>query len=216
MKMKIISLVTISIFLLSCNQTKINLPGLEGRSKKSSEKKGNSVEDIAAIHIIPLGKVEEKIIEDIVRGLTDFYHKKIVVEKPVPLDTRLLATSKKRYSGDSILKRFNSSTNTVVVTEVDIVTPKKGVTNEWGVFGLGFRPGTVCVISSSRLKKNASPKIFTERLQKVSIHEVGHNLGLDHCTKDPECMMNAAKGTVKQVDLEKIMFCKNCTLFIGL
>jgi len=161
-------------------------------------------------------KYRKKIVVDIVRGLTDFYHKKIIVEKPVPLDAHLLAASKKRYSGDSILKRFNSSTNTLVVSEVDIVTPKKGVTNEWGVFGLGFRPGTVCVISSYRLKKDASPKLFTERLQKVSIHEVGHNLGLEHCTKDPECMMNAAKGTIKQVDLEKIMFCKNCSRIIGL
>jgi archaemetzincin len=67
-----------------------------------------------------------------------------------------------------------------------------------------------------RLKKNASPKLLTERLQKVSIHEVGHNLGLDHCTKNSECMMSAANGTIKQVDLEKIMFCDNCRNIIGI
>jgi archaemetzincin len=79
-----------------------------------------------------------------------------------------------------------------------------------------LRPGKVCVISSFKLKQNANAKLLADRLQKVAIHEVGHNLGLYHCKKDPECLMNDAGGTIKQVDNEKFMFCENCKKLIGM
>ena len=216
MIMKKLLLITISIFLFSCNQSKSDSNVKQPSFINNLLQRTKSINKIDTIHILPFGNVNKSVVDDVVKELTDFYHKEVVVEKSTPLDNKLLAASKSRFSADSILKRFKSSKNILVITEVDIVTPKKGVTNEWGIFGLGFRPGTVCVVSSFRLKRNASPKLFTERLHKVSIHEVGHNLGLHHCTKDPECMMSAANGTIKQVDHEKIMFCDNCRNIIGI
>ena len=211
-----ILLIILSVFLFSCNQSESNSNVQQPSFINNLLQKKKSINKIDTIHILPFGKVKKSLIDDVANGLTDFYHKEIVVEKSIPLDNKLLAASKTRFSADSMLKRFKSSKNILVITEVDIVTPKKNVTNEFGIFGLGFRPGTVCVVSSFRLKRNASPRLFTERLQKVSIHEVGHNLGLHHCTKDPECMMSAANGSIKQVDHEKIMFCDNCRNLIGI
>ena len=96
------------------------------------------------------------------------------------------------------------------MTEKDIAHKKSNDFPEWGVFGLGFRPGTTCVVSTFRLKKNVSNRKFLERLKKVALHEIGHNLGLEHCTNNKECMMTSASGTVKQVDKEKIWFCSKC------
>ena len=211
-----ILLIILSVFLFSCNQSESNSNVQQPTFINKLLQKNKSINKIDTIHILPLGNVKKSVIDDVVKGLMDFYHKEIVIEKSIPLDNKLLAASKTRFSADSILKRFKSSKNILVITEVDIVTPKKNVTNEFGIFGLGYRPGTVCVVSSFRLKRNASPRLFTERLHKVSIHEVGHNLGLDHCTKDPECMMSAANGTIKQVDYEKIIFCDNCRNLIGI
>ena len=73
-----------------------------------------------------------------------------------------------------------------------------------------YRPGSTCVISIFRLKKNVSKAKLLDRLKKVALHEIGHNLGLEHCTNNKQCMMTSASGTVKQVDKEKIWFCKKC------
>lgn len=213
--MKIL-LIALGVFLFSCNQIEKNSPGQQKINLIPWIKKSSSISKLNTIHIVTLGTVKKSVINDVVNGLTDFYHKEVIIEKSIPLDNKLLAASKTRFSADSILKRFKSSKNILVITEVDIVHPKEKVTNEFGIFGLGFRPGSVCVVSSFRLKRNASPKLFTERLHKVSIHEVGHNLGLHHCTKNPECMMSAANGTIKQVDHEKMMFCDNCRNIIGI
>ena len=204
------------MFLFSCNQSESDSNVKQPSFINNLLQRTKSINKIDTIHILPLGNVKKSVIDDVVKGLMDFYHKEVVVEKSIPLENKLLAASKKRFSADSILKRFKSSKNILVITEVDIVHPKEKVTNEFGIFGLGFRPGSVCVVSSFRLKRNASPKLFTERLHKVSIHEVGHNLGLDHCTKDPECMISAANGTIKQVDHEKMMFCDYCRNIIGI
>lgn len=50
----------------------------------------------------------------------------------------------------------------------------------------------------------------SERLEKRAHHEIGHNLRLDHCTNNKECMMNDANVTIKQVDAEKMWFCEIC------
>ncbi len=227
MKNKLITLFLVFvqlIYLLSCQQNKIKQPVKTMRDEKFAGKLG-------VIHIIPLGKVRKQLIEDVIDGLQSFYHQEIILENPVLLTEDLLAPSKTRYNANAILNKFNSTKNILIITEKDIVTfkdikqaekfynaPVKGITKEWGIFGLGLRPGNVCVISAfaKRLGKNATTKVLRERLQKVAIHEIGHNKGLDHCTKNAKCLMHAADGKISQVDHEKMFFCDNCRKIIGI
>ena len=212
------------IYLLSCQQNKIKQP-----SRTIREEKG--VGNLGAIHIIPLGKVRKDLIKEVIDGLQNFYHQEIIVESTALLTEDLLSPSKTRYNANEILNKFNSTKNILIITEKDISTfkgikqpekfynaPVKGITKEWGIFGLGLRPGNVCVISTyeKRLGKNSTPRLLKERLQKIAIHEVGHNKGLEHCNKNKECLMHAADGSIKQVDHEKLFFCDNCRKTIGI
>ena len=162
------------------------------------------------IYIQPLGDVNQEYMDYIKTSVKNFYGYDCVIKSKLNLTTDILAGSKTRYEARKILKKYNSKENVLLITEKDIAHRKSSDFPEWGVFGLGFRPGKTCVISTFRLKKNVSNGKFLERLKKVALHEIGHNLGLEHCTNNKECMMTSASGTVKQVDNERIWFCSKC------
>jgi len=167
------------------------------------------------IFIQPLGDVSPNITNLIAKSISDFYGFKTEILKPVKPTDDLYAPSKTKYSANKILTKFNGSDNKMIITNYDIST-KKGNIKEWGILGLGLRPGNTCVVSTFRMKKNVSNNKFQERLIKVALHEVGHNLGLKHCEYDKKCLMNDAKGTIKTVDNEKIWICSKCTQEINL
>jgi archaemetzincin len=162
------------------------------------------------IYIQPLGKVDSDYLNYIKKSVIDFYGYNCIIKTEIDLTNDILSGSKTRYDANKILEKYNSNSNLVLITEKDIAYKKSSQYPEWGVFGLGLRPGKVCVISTFRLRKNVSKEKMLVRLKKVALHEIGHNLGLSHCTNHRECMMNDADGTIKQVDKERIWFCEKC------
>jgi len=88
------------------------------------------------------------------------------------------------------------------LTSKDISTTK-GNTKDFGIMGLGFCPGTACVVSTYRLRG----KNRMEKFRKVTLHELAHTEGLSHCP-DPHCYMRDAKG--KDYLDEEIDFCEGC------
>ena len=164
------------------------------------------------ICIQPLGHVDKGEISLVKSAVERFYHYKCIVKPALGLTNDILADSKTRYEANRILAKYTSPTITLILTEKDIAikNPERDV-NEWGVFGQGQMPGTTCVISTLRLKRNASNQLFQNRLIKVCLHEIGHNLGLEHCTSgDQRCLMNDSKGAVKTVDGEEFFLCAKC------
>lgn len=168
------------------------------------------------IQILPLGDVRIEYINEIKSAVKKFYGYDCVVLQRVEPTSDILARSKKRYDADKILEKYNSKEYRIIITEKDIATENEArKSKEWGIFGMGYWPGTTCVVSTERLRKKGGKlvphELFMERLGKIALHEIGHNLGLDHCKNDPRCMMNDAKGTIEQVDRERIWFCDRCT-----
>jgi archaemetzincin len=167
------------------------------------------------VYIQPLGEVSDISLTIVKNSIEKFYGYKCVVRPKISFSDDLLAKSKTRYNASKILKKFDSNKNLLIITEADIAKKHRGF-DEYGILGLGYRPGKTCVVSTFRMKRKVSKEKFQDRLTKVSIHEVGHNLGLDHCEYDRKCLMNDARGTIKQIDIEKIWLCKKCTKQIGM
>ncbi len=115
-----------------------------------------------------------------------------------------------RYRADSIIKFLNSRTKegyvTIGLTSKDI-SVTKGKIKDYGIMGLGYRPGKACVASQFRLnKQNADEQFF-----KIAIHELGHTQGLKHCP-EKTCFMRDAEGgnpTDEETD-----FCQKCKFFL--
>ena len=165
---------------------------------------------VSKINIQPLGDVSPEYINLVTKSVKSFYGYDCVVLPKIEVTKDMLSRKTKRIDADKAIFNNIKLDNLLIITEKDICCKKDKKHPEWGVFGLGLRPGKTCIISTFRMRKDVTKPIVLERLKKVALHEIGHNLGLDHCTNNNECMMNDAKGTINQVDKEKIWFCDKC------
>jgi archaemetzincin len=81
------------------------------------------------------------------------------------------------------------------------------------VFGLARESVGAGVVSTSRLGneyygRQASDDDYLDRIAKEGAHEIGHLLGLPHCT-DPECVM-FKPDTLDELDRKKKVLCPPC------
>lgn len=165
------------------------------------------------MNLVSLGDVPDSDIKFVKKELEDFYHVTVIVHKQIPLDPKLRAKGTEKYQANAILKflegRFkNSKGKVLAITSKDICTERElngTVYKNWGVFGLGSLGGKSCVVSTHRF----GSKHF-DRLSKVTIHEIGHTLGIPHCESNSDCLMNDAKGKGGKVDTEKKWICGSC------
>ena len=81
------------------------------------------------------------------------------------------------------------------LTARDISTTR-GTRPDWGMVGLASYTRPVGVVSTFRCRSGARGTAQTrERLAKIAVHEIGHTLGLRHCSS-ARCLMQDACGTV--------------------
>ena len=91
------------------------------------------------------------------------------------------------------------------VTSFDLFVPGMNF-----IFGEARLPGRVGIISTHRLKSQSPghPDIFRDRVIKEAIHEIGHMLGLRHCS-DSVCVMHFSEH-IRDTDEKYPTFCEKC------
>ncbi len=213
--MKNISLIAISILLvLSLFQCR------NGRSLEQTK-----------VALVPLDSFDAKLQESIAVNLKRLYPINLYILPQIELPQSAVTTFKgKRYNASDLLhflKKEKADTVDYIMglTQVDICIDKldengeikepKSKYKDFGIFGLGMRPGPACVISSKRLKAD-NKALFLERLYKVTAHELGHNLGLEHCTYSKKCLMRSAAEKLSTIDEETLALCENCLKKLGI
>jgi archaemetzincin len=176
-----------------------------------------------SVALQPYDDFDQTLIKQVSSSINKIYGFEAVVLKHKPMPREAYTTVKTpRYRADKllrILQEEKSDTITYILglaTE-DISTTKRDANGniklpeekytDWGVFGLGYLPGKSCVVSTFRLR-NPEYKLL-QRLQKVCVHEIGHNLGLDHC-KNKMCVMADAAESIKTIDQVKLDLCVAC------
>ena len=155
--------------------------------------------------VLPLNKgVKEIYMESALTMLKEgFPNVNIILGEKTKLPKSCLNSKGTRYRADSILKfldktKPDSVYKVIGLTSSDISTTrtlfsngKKTVYPDRGIFGLGRRPGAVCVVSSYRTGSN-------ETFSKTTVHEFMHTLGVPHC-EHKFCIMQDGKGSGKNM-----------------
>ena len=171
------------------------------------------------IGVLPIGKAETAILFQIKENLTRAFPDAtgIVVDEKLPLREEAFDEKRKQYKSHLILSEVQgyavrkASLNRVLgVVDADIFVPELSF-----VFGEATCPGKAALISLWRLKPefyddapNAS--LFLERILKESVHELGHTLGLGHCSCS-SCVMHFS-NSISDTDIKQSLFCDKCYL----
>jgi len=182
-------------------------------SQSNNVKKPVKATTIKKVAVILYENFDTVMLNTAIDEVKSFYHCDAIILPPQDLPAFAYYKPRYRYKADSLLKfqsgLLPSGTQSVIgLTNKDISTTTDNH-DDWGIFGLGYCPGKACVISVFRLQSGPYD-LYKERFIKVLLHELGHNMGLPHCNYDSTCMMNDAKGTMAQVDLERKWLCPNC------
>lgn len=179
-------------------------------SKGNSEK--NDVIQKGAKRIIviqPLGNFERDEAVAIFEKIKAI-DPKVVLRGNIPFPESSFYKPRNRYRADSIIKNLKNKIgqDSVIVglSHNDISTTKNKI-QDWGVMGLGYKPGKACVVSNFRLSVTNKNQQF----YKLVLHELGHTAGLPHCARQTCLMRDAAGGN--PLDQEK-EFCSSCKSFL--
>jgi archaemetzincin len=161
------------------------------------------------ILIQPFKDIKPENVVKVAEGIRKIYPNVKVLDA-IDFPENAYYKERNRYRADSIIKFLSSKTEngfvTIGLTAKDI-SATRGKIKDFGIMGLGYRPGKACVASKYRLSKENSD----EQFYKIAIHELGHTQGLPHCPQKM-CFMRDAEG--KNPTNEETDFCKKCKTFL--
>jgi len=167
------------------------------------------------IILFPLGGIEESIVHSAAAFLENLHHfpfKCVVTNRrPIPIGT--LDNQRQQYNCKQILKYYikccpDNCFRLIGITDVDVYVPVLKY-----VFGLAQLKGNCAIISTHRLRpefycKPSNKWLFQQRLYKTLLHELGHTVGLTHCS-NRRCVMFSSTR-IEDTDKKETSFCGTC------
>lgn len=165
------------------------------------------------IYLQPLGDgVADGQIAFVRDSLRAFFKVEVRLLDRVALPSEAYYPARRRHRAEKLLDflapRLPGDGHRILgITSGDISTTKEEY-EDWGILGLATIDGRACVISSFRCRRDVTPAGATIRLGKVSVHEIGHTFGLEHCP-NRGCLMEDAQGKVATSDREYDL-CGDC------
>ncbi len=160
----------------------------------------------AGIELIPLGNVDSVAISVVAANLQALLGLNTNIQAARSDPEYAYIPTRQQFDALKIIKELSHEVQEAYfrmgVTGLDICTPILTF-----VFGESQLGGSTALVSLNRLHGNGTDLAY-ERVAKISVHEAGHILGLEHCW-EVRCLMHFSRD-VEQLDSLPLSFCETC------
>jgi len=126
------------------------------------------------------------------------------------------SSGRNQYNSTKILERLSDlappdSIKVIAICEKDLFIPILTY-----VFGEAQLKGKSCIVSTYRLRDTMAlidpERIFTDRVIKETVHELGHTFNIRHCP-DKSCVMHYCRS-LHDVDNKNPRMCRYCNIML--
>ncbi|HIE14534.1 TPA: archemetzincin [Candidatus Bathyarchaeota archaeon] len=168
------------------------------------------------IHLLAFGKIDSSLLKFLESTLPKIFPRSSckIFKESFSIPSNAFNPMRRQYNSTIILKKVhdyavtNSIDKALGILDVDIYVPGMNF-----IFGQAQCPGKAAVVSLYRLNPifyglPLNRKLFWNRTLKEAVHELGHTLGLGHCS-DSQCVMFFSLH-IGMTDMKGFKFCEKC------
>jgi archaemetzincin len=171
---------------------------------------------MSPVGLVPLGAPPEPVLERMGEGLREAFGVDIMRMPSAPDPPNAFDPSREQWDATEVLRallvRCGPGHRLLGITERDLFLPVLSY-----VYGQAQLRGRVAVVSLARLRPEfhglrPDPEQLARRAVTEAVHEVGHTLGLVHCT-DRRCPMALSLG-LEELDVKTATPCSSCAALL--
>ena len=166
------------------------------------------------VDVVPIGEVPAAVKRQASGALRSVFDAEVSVHEGQSIPGSAYDEGRDQYRAEEFIElasRIGDGEKNIAVTTEDLYYRRRNY-----VFGLAYLDGKASVVSTYRLQTSSdggfsnmsASEIFSDRVRKEVVHEIGHTLGLEHCDNH-RCVMNFSP-TVREVDRKEETLCGTC------